>query len=194
MPLRPLPISSGSTRISSENSTMSASEWWPASRRRIRRKFMWARNISVCYFLTRRMHARPISSFRFLGSILTSQGSCKADIDAQSWRGCAQRIREHSGFRFPILATIWSASRWAQARNEALDIARDGAPVAEPFPRKADHDSRHFNPALIKAGARSWSEIARAAHQKAGRLGVVDEILALIRRAITKGQHGEPAG
>src|SRR5712675_3706067 len=78
--------------------------------------------------------------------------------------------------------------------DQAFDFGRDNTPIAKPIARKSYDYIGRIDALAVEAHAGCWpGAVAAAAHQKiAGRLRIIDQIFALVGRAIRKRQYGEP--
>src|SRR2546423_13363013 len=102
----------------------------------------------------------------------------------------AQRSSRPCGPRPGMTQWRGSAARRAQARNQPLDVAGHCAPIREPVARESDDQLGRFDPTLIEASTGSEADAAGATHEESRRVGIVNEILSLIRRAIAEREDG----
>src|SRR5438105_3970643 len=75
-------------------------------------------------------------------------------------------------------------ARRLQARDQPVDVGDDRPPIGEPIARETHHEVGAADPPLGEADAGSRPRaVAGAANQEARSARIVDQVLALIRRA-----------
>src|SRR5262249_49192325 len=85
-----------------------------------------------------------------------------------------------------------SAQR-SYACDQPIERAGNHAPVAEPIARETHDDFSRVDAAFIETYPRGGTgAVAAAAHEKGRCSGIIDQVLALIRRAVAKGEKGKP--
>src|SRR5262249_24933533 len=81
---------------------------------------------------------------------------------------------------------------WPQACEQPIELVRNHAPIAQPIAREAHHHVGCVDAPFVETDARHWTgAVAGAAHAKAWCWLIVDQVLALIGRAVAECDHGQ---
>src|SRR5207302_6335158 len=92
-------------------------------------------------------------------------------------------------------ATTFDATRSVrrpQTCGQPVERPGNHAPVVEPIAREAHRDVGPFDAPLIVARAGHGARTVGAAYEKTRPSGLIDQVLACVRRGVPECEHGKP--